>query len=78
MKAWRVDCGDGWCCLVMAPTRSKAKALFRNNGPAFPHDYEYIDIRALRRTDLDGLTDCEKIFESPDDLPEGVEFWSEE
>ena len=74
MKAWRVDCGDKWCCLVMATTRSRAKMVFCHSGPAI----EYIHVRAIRRPELDGLVDHEKLYDSPDDLPDGVTFWSPE
>ena len=78
MKAWRVDCGDEWCVLIFAPSRTKAKAVFKKWGPSsYNYDYEWTDIHAVRHTPLDGMVDCEKIYESHEDLPEGIKFWDE-
>lgn len=77
MKAWRVDDGDEWCVLVFAPTRSRAKSLFKKKGPStYNHDYSWVDIHATRHPELDNMIDHEKLYDSPEELPEGVVFWN--
>jgi len=79
MKAWKVDNGDTWYVLVFAPTRSRAKLAFKENSPVlFNFDYGWTDIHAIRHPELDDMIDNEALFDSPDDLPDGVTFWPED
>jgi len=79
MKAWKVYNCDEWFVLVFAPTRSRAKMIFKEQGPSiYNYFLEWIGIHAVRHPELDGMTDQEALFDSLCDLPDGVTFWPED
>lgn len=80
MKAYIAFCGDpsDGCLLVYAKNRNQAR--YRSTvSMACLFEWEYGDISAIRKPDFDQYVDQVKgnIVDCNDDLPEGVEFYSD-
>lgn len=80
VKAWHLA-GDftdfhGGHLLVFAETAGKAKYLGLRSGPWYYDGFETIKCR--RAPKFDGLFDKPTVIETNDDLPDGLEFYSDE
>ena len=77
MKAWIVHDGEPayGCQMVFAETRSRAK---RVGIDSYPGDLgEWIDVKAWRKPEFDGLRDKECAVMGNDELPEDKPFYCE-